>query len=294
MGRKYYAVIKGRQPGVYETWTEAQKQVDGFSGAVHRSFAQRADAETAVRGAEVTNYGQKTESSLSMKSSSIKPTLQVMAPNPPPHFKQQSIESGTGRSLIIYTDGSYRKSPSSEEKVSGYGIVVEAYGPGDRFPKETDFESKPDDSTPRVLELFGHIFDSKPTNQRAELYAIYTVLHNLEGICDTLFPGQVISDSSSSIIKVEIRTDSQYSIGCLTKWHASWKRNGWRKGDGSTPSNLSLIQACLTLLTTRAKRFMIHFSHVSAHSGIPGNERADELAKQGAFSNESIHFAAET
>ena len=30
---KFYAVKNGRVPGVYRTWDDAKKQVDGFSGA---------------------------------------------------------------------------------------------------------------------------------------------------------------------------------------------------------------------------------------------------------------------
>ncbi|WVF68806.1 hypothetical protein IAT40_003579 [Kwoniella sp. CBS 6097] len=35
---KYYAVRVGRRPGVYMTWTETEKQVAGYPGAVHKSF----------------------------------------------------------------------------------------------------------------------------------------------------------------------------------------------------------------------------------------------------------------
>ena len=35
---KYYVVWIGREPGVYATWEECQRQVDGYSGALFRSF----------------------------------------------------------------------------------------------------------------------------------------------------------------------------------------------------------------------------------------------------------------
>ncbi|WEA88509.1 RNase H1/viroplasmin domain-containing protein [Lactobacillus gasseri] len=41
---KYYAVKKGRTPGVYRTWEDAKKQVDGFSGAEYKSFEKITDA----------------------------------------------------------------------------------------------------------------------------------------------------------------------------------------------------------------------------------------------------------
>lgn len=43
--KKFYAVQSGRVPGVYLTWEECKKQVDGFSGAVFKSFPTKEEAE---------------------------------------------------------------------------------------------------------------------------------------------------------------------------------------------------------------------------------------------------------
>ena len=43
--KKYYAVKKGRSPGIYETWADCKKQVDGFPGAVYKGFPVREEAE---------------------------------------------------------------------------------------------------------------------------------------------------------------------------------------------------------------------------------------------------------
>lgn len=45
---KYYAVIKGRQTGIFTSWSKCEEQVKGFSGAVFKSFSTRAEAETAI------------------------------------------------------------------------------------------------------------------------------------------------------------------------------------------------------------------------------------------------------
>eukprot|EP00041_Stephanoeca_diplocostata_P014866 m.281005 g.281005 ORF g.281005 m.281005 type:complete len:352 (+) comp19834_c0_seq3:235-1290(+) len=42
--RKYYAVRKGRIPGVYSSWNECQEQVHRFTGAIHKSFSTEAEA----------------------------------------------------------------------------------------------------------------------------------------------------------------------------------------------------------------------------------------------------------
>lgn len=41
----YYAVRKGKTPGIYTDWPEAQKQISGFSGAQYKKFNTRAEAE---------------------------------------------------------------------------------------------------------------------------------------------------------------------------------------------------------------------------------------------------------
>ena len=48
--KKFYAVQSGRVPGVYLTWEECKKQVDGFSGAVFKSFPTREEAERLPLG----------------------------------------------------------------------------------------------------------------------------------------------------------------------------------------------------------------------------------------------------
>jgi hypothetical protein len=36
--RKYYAVFRGRTPGIYRTWAEAEREVKGFAHAKHQAF----------------------------------------------------------------------------------------------------------------------------------------------------------------------------------------------------------------------------------------------------------------
>ena len=41
---KFYAIARGRVPGVYRSWDEASRQVTSYSGAVHKSFGTHAEA----------------------------------------------------------------------------------------------------------------------------------------------------------------------------------------------------------------------------------------------------------
>jgi ribonuclease HI len=62
---KFYVVWKGKQPGIYATWGEAQAQISGFAGALYKSYGSRREAEAAFRQKPhlALAKGKKTSSS---------------------------------------------------------------------------------------------------------------------------------------------------------------------------------------------------------------------------------------
>ncbi len=62
MAKKFYAVKKGKTPGIYESWAECKVQIDGFSGAIYKGFTSREEAESYVGGGqEAEEFLQETE-----------------------------------------------------------------------------------------------------------------------------------------------------------------------------------------------------------------------------------------
>lgn len=61
---KFYAVRQGHVPGVYTQWSEAQKQVNGYSGAEFKSFLKREEADSYISNIPATpvNGNQVIES----------------------------------------------------------------------------------------------------------------------------------------------------------------------------------------------------------------------------------------
>ena len=45
--KKYYTVWKGVNPGVYDDWKECKRQIDGFEGALYKSFPSKEEASEA-------------------------------------------------------------------------------------------------------------------------------------------------------------------------------------------------------------------------------------------------------
>lgn len=108
----------------------------------------------------------------------------------------------------------------------------------------------------------GKVLTYPTTNQQAELTAILMAL-------------QTVRDPN-----ILIRTDSRYSIGCLTEWYPRWEREGWRTASGGPVENKGLIQEVLAEMRSKPVR-SIRFEHVYGHRGNYYNELADQLADQG-------------
>jgi ribonuclease HI len=76
---------------------------------------------------------------------------------------------------------------------------------------------------------------------------------------------------------VTLWTDSTYVLKGITEWIHGWKKRGWKKSDKKPVINADLWKELDALNTERD----ITWKWVKGHAGIDGNERADELARQG-------------
>ena len=104
-------------------------------------------------------------------------------------------------------------------------------------------------------ELSGGELDS--TNNRMELTAAIEALATLTIPC-----------------RVKMVTDSQYVKHGVQEWMPQWKARGWKRKTGAV-KNLELWQQ----LDAAAREHEIEWVWVKGHSGVPENERCDELAR---------------
>jgi ribonuclease HI len=107
------------------------------------------------------------------------------------------------------------------------------------------------------LELSG--YDPATTNNRMELTAV------IEGL-------KALPDRAGT---VTVHTDSQLVVKGMTEWIAGWQRKQWRKSDGDPVLNAELWRA---LLAESQRLGQVRWQWVRGHSGVPLNERADQLA----------------
>lgn len=100
-------------------------------------------------------------------------------------------------------------------------------------------------------------FDVETTNNRMELMAVIEGLRSLNRGCT-----------------VELNTDSKYVLQGINDWIVNWKKNGWKTAVKKPVKNVDLWQQ----LDEEVSRHDINWHWVKGHSGVPGNEVADQLA----------------
>ena len=97
--KKYYAVVKGRIPGIYTEWTGqtgAQAQIIRFSGAIYKGFENKKEAKEFMK--------QQTREQ--------------------PEVDKTEAEWSEEGKIIIYTDGACTNNPGP----GGYGCVLKYNG----------------------------------------------------------------------------------------------------------------------------------------------------------------------
>ena len=57
---KYYAVKNGRKTGIFTDWESCRAQVEGYSGAKYKSFAEKSAAEEYLTGEAAAEFEQTT------------------------------------------------------------------------------------------------------------------------------------------------------------------------------------------------------------------------------------------
>ena len=79
-------------------------------------------------------------------------------------------------------------------------------------------------------------------------------------------------------------TDSMLAVNTITKWAATWERNGWTRGrKREEVKNLELVQELYSLAGSHPK---VELQWVKGHAGLRWNEYADSLSR--AYQREEL------
>lgn len=140
--------------------------------------------------------------------------------------------------ILIFADGASSGNPGP----GGWGAII----------------ATPDG---KVVELGG--FQDATTNNQMELTAVIRALDRLKGLSSP----------------VSVHTDSVYVIRGITQWVWGWRNRNWKTAEGTDVANQDLWKHLMALVAQlKSQSCSIDWKYVRGHSGIPGNERCDEIA----------------
>lgn len=249
MAGKFYAVRVGRAPGIYLSWDECKKNVDGFSGPVYKSFKTRAEAEefmgstggsactgnSACTGdsAGTINSACTGNSACTRNSACRAPSTTVdeggCAAGNEQAVDKSSAATRLGTLPYAFVDGSY----NIATKVYGYGGFLVHDGVREILQGHGD-----DPEMASMRNVSGEVGGSMAAIRRAiELGIKELVIY--------------------------------YDYMGIEMWaNGSWKRN--KKGTIAYHDYIQSVKNDIKL----------HFVKVKGHSGVEGNEEADRLAKE--------------
>ncbi|KAG7304326.1 hypothetical protein JYU34_011265 [Plutella xylostella] len=255
----FYAVAKGRTPGIFMSWGDCEAQVKGFSGARYKKFDSIDSAQEFITKESGGSIGGAKAPAKNSRSSFTKPSTantnlkrpySTGANNNSTGSKKHSrhtkrrdysrVKKDADGYVQVYTDGACSANGRSGAR-AGLGVY---WGDGHELNASEPVSG-------RATNNCGEI--------QAATWAIKQALQN-------------------GIKQLAINTDSQFVINAVTKWMPGWKKKGWKLASGEPVKNEKDFKE----LDSVQSKIAVKWVYVEAHKGIHGNEMADQLAKDGA------------
>lgn len=287
--QKFYAVRRGRKPGIYMNWEECEKMTTGFHGNQFKSFNSMAEAKLYMQSASTSSNLPASTSNVSKVSTKVKsnskPERGIALENiyrqavsyqqkdidesefmnsvsdaaecklhshnlKWSHFDKKELKTTTDGVQKIFTDGSSLGNGLSGARC-GYGV----------------YWGRDSDKNVAKPVLFG-----EQTNNHGELLGLLYAFRQINEL-----------DPKDAKQRFDVYTDSQYGCNCITKHARNWVRNGWKTAAKQPVKHKELIQEInKTINAILDKKIDIRLKYIPAHVGHEGNEEADKLAKLGA------------
>ncbi|MFC6314609.1 ribonuclease H family protein [Lapidilactobacillus achengensis] len=241
MARNYYAVLRGRRPGIYTDWEVVKGEVFGFSNARYKSFDTKEAAAawlTIEADKPATAATSATQSTPSTAKSSTQPDRR------PLHL---DLDVQDPNIIQVFTDGGSRNTGNKlGQHVKSDDLAAWAY-----------LIILPDGQ-----QFSGSAGETGATNNRMELLALINALEKLQA---ENLQGNAI----------QITSDSHYVLDPIRKgWLNNWRQRDWRKSTGKVIANLEAWQQIDHLLTYFSQ---LNFQWAKGHATNSGNIFVDEL-----------------
>ena len=175
---------------------------------------------------------------------------------------KKALDSGALAARLAPSKPGTKKKPQEFVLDKTYDIHIFSDGACDPNPGEAGSGVAVYDRG-SLSELWYGCYEPLGTNNTAELNALYKALEIAEKM---LSPGR----------RIQILSDSSYSVNAMTKWSVGWEKNGWTRKGNQELANKELIASMYSLYKQLAGNVVL--AHVKGHSGVEGNELADRLS----------------
>jgi len=244
----FYAVARGRRPGVYNTWDECFAQVNGYSGARYKKMKCKAEARLFVEsGGDDGGDARDADCRTDRTPPLVLPARRTLRCTPRssrrPLLKRAADNLRRTQLLAQLTGSEWHAYPRvySDGACVGNGTAHARAGCGVFFGD--------DDARNISVPLAGE----RQTNQRAEIAAALLAVREMKRTHRAFV----------------VHTDSQYVCNAMNGWIEKW-----RASDFARVKNRDLFRE----LDAECRGCSAMFVHVPAHAGVRGNECADALA----------------
>lgn len=168
MSKKHYVIWKGKQTGVFDTWSTVQSLVSGLNDAQYMGFPSKHEAENAFK--ESYTKALMKRSLAKGNEGSSNPKAEINVPSAKDTKKTLNFAD-----YNIYCDGACSPNPGK----SGSGIAI--------YKEE------------QIIELWYGLHEKHGTNNTAELHALHEALKFASSYINQGSSVQILSDSKYSI-----------------------------------------------------------------------------------------------
>ena len=298
---KYYVVRKGHHIGIFKTWGECKKAVEGYKNPIFRKF------DTFEEAKEFLKTGSKSSSSVNITTKS----------------------SLTDKTILLTTTKKSKTNGNSNSNVNG-----NANGNANTNTHTNETKSRNYVSDEEILKMkqslstikSSHYSDDLNYNVRSwtliddELYiftdgssrksktkedyfnsgvGVYIGLNctnikeqyndKTNNQCELMgmdYAFKLIVKYYRELIDikkvVKIVSDSEYSIKACSVWLSSWKKNNWRTANGDDVKNRDLIESIdasmqrIKLINSKlstSDKLKVKLIHVNSHQAMDRTDR---------------------
>ncbi|CAF2741812.1 rnhA [Lepeophtheirus salmonis] len=236
----YYAIVRGHEVGVFDSWSKCRSLVAGFDRARYKKFLSREEAEKFVKEETFKDPW------IGEKSNKFRRN----------HMKNESGFSVDNTDWTYAKDKEYYMNDDGWVKVFTYGACTNNGKKGARAGIGVFFGIN---SAKNISEPVSR---NNQTNNSLEIQAISQAIKRVK---------------DDGLRKIVIYTDSKFAINSVEDSMPKWKKKkGWKKFCGGYVINKNDFRE----LKDIKKGMAVKFIHIQAHKGIKGDKHADALSRK--------------